>query len=314
MIPVLLGVNLLTFMLFFMINSPDDMARMQLGNKNITPAAIEKWKISKGYDKSLFWDSRENFPQSATHTLLYTQTKKLFQFDFGLSDAGRDINADIQTRMTPSLAIALPALFLGILINASFALLLVFFKGSYFERLGIFVCITLMSISGLFFIIAGQYFLGKVWKFVPISGYLHGKQALYFIILPVLVSIASNFGAGARWYRSLLLEEMHKPYALTARAKGLTPLEVLKHHIFPNTLIPIVTGIVAILPLLFLGSLLTESFFAIPGLGSYTIDALNQQDFAIIRVMVFLGTILYMIGLIATDIVYTIVDPRIRFE
>ena len=314
MIPILLGVNILTFILFFMVNTPDDMARMQLGNKNITPAAITKWKEHKGYDKPLFWNSAHTLPSAATDTLFYTQTQKLLQFDFGLSDGGRDINHDIHTRMGPSLAIALPSLILGLLVNISFALLLVFFKGNYFERFGIVLCIAMMSISGLFYIIIGQFLLGKSWHFVPISGYIGGWQAWHFVILPVIVSITAHFGAGSRWYRSLLLEEHLKPYAMTARAKGLTPLQVLRRHILPNTMIPIVTGIVSILPLLFLGSLLTESFFAIPGLGSYTIDAIHQQDFAIIRVMVFIGTILYMLGLIATDVVYTIVDPRIRLE
>ncbi len=77
---------------------------------------------------------------------------------------------------------------------------------------------------------------------------------------------------------------------------------------------PIVTGIVVVLPLLFMGSLLLESFFAVPGLGSYTIDAINMQDFAIVRAMVFLGSVLYIIGLILTDISYTLVDPRIRLS
>ncbi len=69
---------------------------------------------------------------------------------------------------------------------------------------------------------------------------------------------------------------------------------------------------VVVLPLLFMGSLLTESFFAIPGLGSYTIDAINNQDFAIVRAMVFLGSVLYIVGLILVDITYTMVDPRVR--
>ncbi|MEE3003804.1 MAG: ABC transporter permease [Pseudomonadota bacterium] len=314
MIPILLGVNIITFMLFFMVNTPDDMARMQLGNKNITPDAIERWKISKGYDKPLFYNQAENFPRNIKKTLFYSQTKSLVTFEFGTSDGGRDINFDIKKRMYPSLAIAVPSLILGILVNISFSLLIVFFRNSYIEKGGIVLCIILMSISGLFYIIAGQYLVGKLWKLVPISGYIPGINAISFIILPVTIAVISGIGSGVRWYRTLLLEEYHKPYAITARSKGLSQLQVLSRHILPNSLIPIVTSVVAILPLIFLGSLLTESFFGIPGLGSYTIDAISQQDFAIIRAMVFLGTVLYMIGLILTDIVYTIVDPRIRFN
>ena len=87
---------------------------------------------------------------------------------------------------------------------------------------------------------------------------------------------------------------------------------VLFKHVLRNAMIPILTGAVVVVPLLFLGSLLVESFFGIPGLGSYTIDAINSQDFAIVRAMVFLGSMLYIMGLILTDISYTLVDPRIR--
>jgi peptide/nickel transport system permease protein len=100
----------------------------------------------------------------------------------------------------------------------------------------------------------------------------------------------------------------------TARAKGLPETVVFFRHVLRNALIPILTGVVVVIPLLFMGSLLTESFFGIPGLGSYTIDAINAQDFAVVRSMVFIGSVLYIIGLILTDISYTVVDPRIRFE
>ena len=100
----------------------------------------------------------------------------------------------------------------------------------------------------------------------------------------------------------------------TARAKGLPETVVFFRHVLRNALIPILTGVVVVIPLLFMGSLLTESFFGIPGLGSYTIDAINAQDFAVVRSMVFIGSVLYIVGLILTDISYTLVDPRIRFE
>jgi peptide/nickel transport system permease protein len=117
-----------------------------------------------------------------------------------------------------------------------------------------------------------------------------------------------------RWYRTLFLEEIGADYVRTARAKGLPEAVVLFRHVLGNALIPILTGVVVLLPLVFTGSLLSESFFAIPGLGSYTLDAINQQDFAIVRVMVFLGSALYILGLLLTDISYTLVDPRIRLN
>ena len=171
-----------------------------------------------------------------------------------------------------------------------------------------------MSISSLFYIIGGQYLISKLLHLVPISGYAQGYEAIKFLVLPVIISVVYGIGSGTRWYRSLFLEEIEKDYVKTAKSKGLSESAVLFNHVFKNALIPILTGVVVILPLLFLGSLIVESFFGIPGLGSYTIDAIQSQDFAIVRAMVFLGTILYISGLILTDISYTLVDPRVRLK
>ena len=172
----------------------------------------------------------------------------------------------------------------------------------------------MMSISGLFYIIGGQFIIGKILHLVPISGYDTGLDSIKFIMLPVLVGLVGGIGASTRWYRTIFLEEMGKDYVRTARAKGLSESMVLYRHVLRNGMIPILTGIVVILPLLFMGSLITESFFSIPGLGSYTIDAISSQDFAIVRSMVFLGSVLYIIGLLLTDISYTLVDPRVRLQ
>jgi peptide/nickel transport system permease protein len=171
-----------------------------------------------------------------------------------------------------------------------------------------------MSISGLFYIIGGQYLISKVWRLVPISGFGEGLDAWRFLVLPVLIGVVSGIGSSTRWYRTIFLEEVSKDYVRTARAKGLPETLVFFRHILRNALIPILTGVVVVIPLLFMGSLLTESFFGIPGLGSYTIDAINAQDFSVVRSMVFIGSVLYIVGLILTDISYTLVDPRIRFE
>ena len=124
--------------------------------------------------------------------------------------------------------------------------------------------------------------------------------------------MGAHIGLWKRIGCTIFLEEMNKEYVRTARAKGLSERIVLFKHVLRNAMIPILTGAVVVVPLLFLGSLLVESFFGIPGLGSYTIDAINSQDFAIVRAMVFLGSMLYIMGLILTDISYTLVDPRIR--
>jgi peptide/nickel transport system permease protein len=285
---------------------------MQLGQKHVTQQAINIWKQQHGYDLPLIWNEKADNP--IAETIFYQKSVHLFVFDFGISDSGRNIGADIKQRMWPSLAVALPSLVIGLFVNISLALMIVLFRNTYLEHLGIILCVMLMSISGLFYIIGGQFLLSKILLLVPISGFDSGVNGIKFLILPVLIAVISGIGSGVRWYRTLFLEEVEKDYVRTARAKGLSETQVLFKHILKNAMLPILTGIVVILPLLFMGSLLTESFFSIPGLGSYTIDAINRQDFAIVRSMVFLGSVLYIIGLLLTDISYTLVDPRVRLS
>ena len=311
-IPILIGVNLLTFYLFFVVNTPDDMARLHLGVKRVTPEAIEKWKTERGYNKPLLYNTVAEGSGALTDTIFFEKSVRLFAFDFGYSDDGRDIGHDIRQRMKPSLAIAIPMLLLGLLINITFALLMAFFRGTYVDVSGVILCVVLMSISVMFYIIGGQFLLGKLLRLMPISGYDGGLDALKFLVLPVIIGVIGGIGGGSRLYRSFFLEEAGKDFVRTARAKGLKEYRVLFRHVLKNAMVPIVTGVVVVLPSLFLGSLLLESFFAIPGLGSYTIDAINRQDFAIVRAMVFLGSVLYIIGLILVDVAYTLVDPRVR--
>jgi peptide/nickel transport system permease protein len=313
-IPILIGVNLLTFALFFVVNTPDDMARMQLGVKRVTPEAIEKWKQQRGYDKPLLINSTATGTNTLTDTIFWQKSASMFVFDFGYSDDGRSIGREIATRMGPSLAIALPTFLVGLLVYVSFALLMTLFRATALDIVGVALCVVLMSISGLFYIIGGQFLISKLWHLVPISGYAGGTDSFKFVVLPIVVGIIGGIGSSSRWYRTIFLEEIGKDYVRTARAKGLSELRVLFTHVLKNAMIPILTGVVVVIPLLFMGSLLTESFFGIPGLGSYTIDAINAQDFSVVRAMVFLGSVLYIVGLILTDVSYTVVDPRVRLQ
>ena len=313
-VPILIGVNIITFVLFFVVNSPDDMARLHLGNKHVTPEAIEKWKAERGYDLPLLWNSEQAGLERFADTIFYRNTVRLFVFDFGQSDSGRDIGYDISQRMWPSLSITLPLFLLSLTVTISLALTIAFFRGTYIDTWAVVVCVAMMSISGLFYIIGGQFLIGKLLRLVPISGYDSGWMAFKFILLPVVVGLIGGLGHGTRWYRTIFLEEINRDYVRTARAKGLSEAAVLYGHVLRNAMIPILTGVVVVLPTLFLGSLITEAFFGIPGLGSYTIEAIQAQDFAIVRAMVFLGSVLYITGLILTDISYTLVDPRVRLN
>ncbi len=313
-IPILIGVNVLIFGLFFAVNTPDDMARLQLGMKHVTSDAISKWKQEHGYDKPLFYNAQAQGSAKFSETIFAQRSAPMFVFQFGVSDDGRNIGQEIKSRMGPSLALAIPVFIVGLLVEITLALILAFFRATYVDVAGVVLCVAMMSISGMFYIIGGQFLISKLFHLVPISGYQGGLDSFKFLVLPVIIGIIGGIGAGTRWYRTIFLEEMNKDYVRTARAKGLAESIVLFRHVLKNGMIPILTGAVVVIPTLFMGSLISESFFGIPGLGSYTIDAIRQQDFAIVHAMVFLGSVLYIVGLLLTDISYTLVDPRIRLS
>lgn len=311
---ILIGVNLFTFILFFAVNTPDDMARLAIGGRRVSADAIEQWKAQQGYDKPLFVNTAAQGADKFTDTIFYERSVPLLRFDFGFSDAGRDISYEISQRIGPSLALAVPTFFLGLLASVSFSLLLVYFRATWLDFWGVVLCVGLLSISALFYIISGQYLFAKLLRLAPYSGFGGGWDMLRFLALPVVVALAAKLGPEARFYRAMFLEEAGKDYVRTARSKGLPERIVLFRHVLRNAMLPILTSSVAVIPLLFMGSLIAESFFGIPGLGSYTIDAISAQDFSIVRAMVFLGSVLYIVGLLLADISYTLADPRVRLE
>src|SRR6195952_833777 len=311
---VLLGVNLFTFMLFFTVNTPDDMARLNIGGKRVTQEQILKWKVERGYDKPLYWNDGATGIHKATDTVFWDRSVSLLALDFGRSDAksATDIGHEIKTRMIISLQLAVPLFLLQIVVSVGFALLLVFFKHSPIDFWGVVTCVVMRASSALFYIIVGQFLFSRVFHLVPISGFESGLDAARFLVLPVLLSLLSRLGTEGRLYRAMFLEELGRDYVRTARAKGLSEPKVLFDHVLRNALIPILTSAGSYLPFVFLGSLVFESFFGIPGLGAYVIDAISGQDFAIVRSMVFIGSVLYIVSYILIDVAYTWVDPRVR--
>ncbi len=309
---ILIGVNLLTFILFFAVNTPDDMARINIGGKRVSADAIAKWKTQRGYDKPLLFNEQAQGVEKLSKTLFVERSLPLFALQFGASDTGRDIGYELRQRALPSLALALPTFLLGVFVVVVVSLIMVFFRNTYVEFWSVAFAVFLLSVSGLFYIIAGQFLFSTVLKLVPASGFAGGLDMVVFLVLPVAIGILSRMGGEALFYRTMFLEEIGKDYVRTARSKGLSESVVLFRHVLGNALLPILTSTVAVLPLLFMGALIMESFFGIPGLGSFTIDAINGQDFAVVRAMVFLGSALYILGLVLTDISYTLADPRVR--
>ena len=219
---VLFGVNLLTFLLFFAVNTPDDMARLNLGGKHVTAEAIEAWKSAHDLQDPLFWNPQASGLEKATRTIFFKKSLPLLALEFGESDSGRDIASEIRTRMWPSLALALPTFLLGLAVVLGAAVLLVLVRGSRAERAGLAAAVLLMSISSLFFIILSQWLFAKVLRWFPVSGYAEGARSIVFLLLPIAAGILSRLGSDTLLFRAMLLEEAGKDYVRTARAKGLS--------------------------------------------------------------------------------------------
>ena len=180
---ILIGVNLFTFILFFAVNTPDDMARLAIGGQRISQDAVEKWKVEHGYDKPLFYNTQASGSAQLTDTVFYQRSVPLLVMDFGRSDGGRDIGREIQTRMGPSLALAVPTFFLGLFASIVFSLTLVYFRATRLDFWGVVVCVILLSISSLFYIIAGQWLFAKILQLVPFSGFEGGLDMVKFLSL-----------------------------------------------------------------------------------------------------------------------------------
>ncbi len=301
-VPILFGVTLLTFILFYMTATPDQVARRNLSAKNPTQQQLNEWKAEHGYDKPL-WQ------QFTKHT------RELFLLQFGRSDTNDEpIWNRIRAGAGPSFMLMSLVFVTALITSISFALFVAYFRGTYVDYWGTFLCVLLMSIVYMVYIMAGQFILGKLLKYFPLAGFRGGLTAWKFLLLPMIVGVISGLGGSVRLYRTFILDEINQDYVRTARAKGVSERAILFKHVLKNAAIPILTSTVAAIPGLILGSLLLESFFGIPGLGSLLVDAINSQDFAVIRAEVFLGTLLTIIGYILTDIGYAMVGPRVRLE
>jgi peptide/nickel transport system permease protein len=301
-IPIMFGVFLVTFALFYLTVTPEQMARRNISAKNPTPQQIEDWLKEHGYDKP----RGEQFVQNM---------KELMLFQFGKSDATQeDIGEMIRQRVWPSLTIGGLIFLAALITDVGLALFFAYFRGTYIDVAGTLVCVVLMSVSYLVYLIAGQYALAKVLKYFPIAGWGSGLSAAQFIWMPLAIGVISGLGQHVRLYRTFIVNETNQDYVRTARAKGVPEQKVLFLHVLKNAAIPILTSLVATIPLLLMGSLLLESFFGIPGIGGMTFDAIRSADFAVVRAMVFYGSVLYIIGFMLTDISYALVDPRVRLE
>ena len=238
----------------------------------------------------------------------------MLSFDFGRSDLDDvSIARRLREGAGPSLSFTIPQFFLGLTLGIGLSLFVAYFRETYIDRAGVVLAVLAMSVSILLYIIGGQYLIGKVLNWFPISGFDPDPSVLpRFVAMPILIGVMSAVAGDIRFYRTVFVEETNRDYVRTARAKGCGDGRVMVRHVLRNALIPILTRVVVAIPFLFTGSLLLESFFGIPGLGAVMVEAIQGNDFSTLRVMVYILSLLFIVFQIVTDFTYTLADPRVR--
>ena len=314
-VPTILGILLITFVLFNLI--PGDISH-QLAGKSASAETIAEIRHELGLDKPPFLDFdalRQGNVGQAFDSQFFNHFRNALTFNFGRSlNSHESIWDEIKSRAPASLTLAVPMFVGTVVISITIALLVAFVRGTWLDTSLVFICVVGMSIPMLSYILFGQHYLAYELGLFPILGYEPGLAALKFIALPALLGIVSGLGGHVRFYRTVMLDEMRADYVRTAFAKGLSSPRVLFKHVLKNAMIPVITTLVLSLPFLFLGSLLLERFFSIPGMGSYFLDAFNSRDFPVVNAMVFILSALYVLGQLVTDLCYALVDPRISLR
>ncbi|MCD6415367.1 MAG: ABC transporter permease [Planctomycetes bacterium] len=313
-IPLVIGVCLITFLLFEVLYSPELRARRELG-RHADKKQIQEIIEREGWDKPLFFNRQAPGFAKVRDTRFADHMTRLLTFHFGRSEkTHEDIGRKIRRGMVPSLTLTVPIFALGLVVSICLSLAVAFFRGTYLDLWVVVICVAFMSVSVLVYILGGQFLLAQHLKLFPIYGYARGINSAKFLLLPVLIALLKGLGGDVRFYRTIFLEQINQDYVRTARAKGLAEHVILLKHVLKNSMIPILTRTVLAIPFLFMGSLLLERFFGIPGLGNMTIEAVESADFKVLSAMVYIGALLFAAGNLATDISYTLVDPRIRFR
>lgn len=301
-IPTTLGILVLSFVLFNVVGGSP--AEVILG-KNATAESIAAFNHKYGYDKPLVLGE----PGSRLDSQFFNFVFDLVKGEFGVSTEYDEPVADVLRRgVGPSLSLTVPILVGGTVLALSLALLCAAFRGGKTDHAVLVGSTLLMSVNYVVWILAGQYFLSYKAGLFPVWGY----ENLTYLALPVLIGLFSSLGPDVRFYRAAILDEINKPYVRTAQAKGLSRTRILLVHVLRNSLIPVVTYVSLSIPFLFTGSLMLETFFGIPGLGSVSINAIHSSDMAVVRAVVVLGALLYQVVNLFTDLLYAWLDPRVR--
>jgi peptide/nickel transport system permease protein len=310
LIPTVLGILLITFSLFSLVAA--DPARQYAG-KHATPEVLASIREKMGLNKPRFdLNFKEYHETHQTSSLFDTQFFDVLLCRFPESMQYEESVWELFKRKAPvSLAIQLPVFIISLGLTLVLSLVAAATRGRSADVCMTVTAIFLMSIPGVSIYLIAQWLLGARLRWFPVAGWDVGFYALHYAALPILVSIVAGLGGGVRFYRTIALEEVASDYVRTARSKGVGQSDVLLIHVFRNILIPVITGVVTTLPLLFLGAVILEKTFQIPGIGDLLEQAVMNNDRPVAMFLVYVTSVIYCLALVANDICYTLADPRV---
>ncbi len=296
------GVMLLTFLLFRVVAG--EIASAHLGPR-ATAKQLAEWRAKHGYDKPLLINRNAGEPWYDTQFLSYMTRVPAFQTRSVITN---ERLLDIIIERAPySLAITVPAMALGWVLAMIVATIVAYYRASLIDHVGVFLAVLGMCVPYLAFIMAGQMLMFRV---APRLAY--GLASPFSIYVPVAIAVIAGLGGGVRFYRTVIVDEANRDYVRTARAKGVPLPGVMFKHILRNCMLPILTNLVLAIPFLIMGSLLLETFFGIPGLGDLLLSSITNRDEPIVSGLTYLTALIYTLGVLLTDVLYAVFDPRVQ--
>ena len=215
----------------------------------------------------------------------------------------------IGERAKYSLSLTVPSLALGWILALSLSSIVAYFRGTWIDHSIVFICVIGMCVPFLAYMIIGQNIMFKI---APEHAF--GTDDPINVYVPICIGMIAGLGRSVRFYRTVILNEVNQDYVRTARAKGVALPGILFKHVLKNCMLPVITSVVMSIPFLIMGNLLLEKFFGINGLGDLMLMSISSRDVPIITAMTFLTAIVYVVGLLITDILYAVFDPRIRLR
>lgn len=301
-IPVMGIVALFVFSLLYI--APGDPAVVIAGDQ-ATPQDVERIRVSLGLDRPFL----ERFGEWSW---------RILHGDLGTSMfTGMPVTQLIGQRLEPTLSLMVLTLILSIVVAVPIGVLAAWKAGSWIDRsvMGFAVFGFSVPVFVVGYVLAYVFALELEW--FPVQGYTPLSEGLWLwfenLVLPAIALGCVYIALIARITRASMLEVLQQDYIRTARAKGLGQRPILFLHALKNAAVPIVTVIGIGMALLIGGAVVTESVFAIPGLGRLTIDAILRRDYPVIQGIVLLFSFVYVLVNLIVDLVYTLLDPRIRY-